>query len=143
MSSGRIDSGSREYWPGWAGVGLIARGLWLTGLTASRLQGSHFRVARICLAGGGSPLNGYAKNARTDANNAHKVDGKHAVPSGASVNDGLLQVPAGDTAVFKATFVWPFSDDPGQFVQFALQRLAGDAADTCTGVVVYGAQIRY
>lgn len=70
-------------------------------------------------------------------------NGGWIVPDGGTDYDGLLQVPAGDTGVFKATFVWPFSDDPGQFVQFALQRLAGDAADTCTGIVVYGAQIRY
>ncbi len=62
---------------------------------------------------------------------------------GSNAYSGTLSVPAGATRAFKATFEWPFSDSPGQFVQFALTRFGDGVADTCGAVVVHGAQIRY
>jgi hypothetical protein len=52
-------------------------------------------------------------------------------------------VPAGDANTFKLTFEWPFTSDPGKYVQFAVQRLGDNAADSCGAVTVAGAQIRY
>ena len=62
---------------------------------------------------------------------------------GSNQYSGVVAVPAGATRAFKATFEWPFSDDPGQFVQFALSRVGDNPADNCGAVLVYAAQIRY
>lgn len=68
-------------------------------------------------------------------------NGAWDIPGGGFSGD--LAVPEGATRAFKATFEWPFVDEPGQFVQFALDRNGDAAGDTCGDVVVYAAQIRY
>ncbi len=57
--------------------------------------------------------------------------------------DGMVSVPAGEGRVHTATFEWPFQDNPGMFVQFALARIGAGAADTCGSIQVYGLQLRY
>ncbi len=56
---------------------------------------------------------------------------------------GTIPVPAGGSNTFKATFTWPHTDAPGKYVQFAVQRNGGNAADTCGAIQVMGVQIRY
>ena len=57
--------------------------------------------------------------------------------------EGTIAVPAGGSNTFKATFRWPFTDAPGKYVQFAVQRDASNPADNCGDVHVMGVQIRY
>jgi len=64
-------------------------------------------------------------------------------PGSGTGYSGAVSVPAGDGMVHTLTLTWPFQDDPGMFIQLALQRNAGDAADTCGAVTVYGVQVRY
>jgi len=62
---------------------------------------------------------------------------------GVSNYSGAIDVPSGGSNTFKATFTWPFTDAPGKYVQFAVQRNADNAADNCGSVEVMGLQIRY
>jgi hypothetical protein len=64
-------------------------------------------------------------------------------PGSGTGYDGAVSVPAGDGSVHTATFHWPFQDDPGMFIQLAVDRQGDDAADTCGYVTVYGIQVRY
>lgn len=57
--------------------------------------------------------------------------------------DGLVSVPAGDGSAHTLTLTWPFQDDPGMFIQLGLARDGAAPADTCTGITVYGIQVRY
>jgi hypothetical protein len=56
---------------------------------------------------------------------------------------GDVSVPAGDGSVHTVTFHWPFLDNPGMFIQLAVNRLGDNATDTCGSVSVYGIQVRY
>ena len=56
---------------------------------------------------------------------------------------GPVNVPAGDANTFKLTFEWPFTSEPGKYVQFAVQRQGDNAGDSCGSVTVAGVQIRY
>jgi hypothetical protein len=64
-------------------------------------------------------------------------------PGSASGYDGAVSVPAGDGSVHTTTFHWPFQDDPGMFIQLAVDRAGDNVADTCGYVSVYGIQVRY
>ena len=64
-------------------------------------------------------------------------------PGSGSGYDGAVSVPAGDGSVHTVTFTWPFQDDPGMFIQLAVNRDGDNAADTCGYVSVYGIQVRY
>lgn len=57
--------------------------------------------------------------------------------------DGPVAVPAGQGRVHTARFRWPFQSDPGMFIQFDLTREGDHAADTCSSLQVYAAQLRY
>lgn len=69
-------------------------------------------------------------------------NGAWLVP-GTSSYSGAISVPTGGSDTFQTTFTWPFTDAPGKYVQFAVQRQAENAADTCGTVQVMGIQIRY
>jgi len=57
--------------------------------------------------------------------------------------EGNLAVPAGAGTAHKATFSFGFESKPGMFIQFALTRIGGDPADTCSDVTISGLQVRY
>jgi hypothetical protein len=57
--------------------------------------------------------------------------------------DGPVSVQAGEGSVHTARFRWPFPSDPGMFIQFSLTRAGDDTLDTCGGIQVYAAQLRY
>lgn len=69
-------------------------------------------------------------------------NGAWSLPGSTSFS-GEVAVPSGGSNTFKATFTWPFTDAPGKYVQFAVQRNGDNAADTCGNVQVVGVQIRY
>lgn len=69
-------------------------------------------------------------------------NGAWLVP-GAQAYSGAITVPAGDGSAHTATFEWPFDDNPGMFIQFALQRDGTNSSDSCGFVSAYGAQLRY
>lgn len=62
---------------------------------------------------------------------------------GSSSYSGAIDVPSGGSNTFQGTFTWPFTDTPGKYVQFAVQRNADNVADNCGSVQVVGVQIRY
>ncbi len=75
-----------------------------------------------------------------DVSNIH--NGAWYVP-GTTGYSGTISVPAGAGNAHTATFEWPFTADPGMFIQFGLSRDGAAAADTCGSVTIYGMQIRY
>jgi hypothetical protein len=64
-------------------------------------------------------------------------------PGSGTGYDGSATVPAGDGSVHTLKLTWPFTDNPGMFIQLGLARVGGAAADTCGPVTVYGIQVRY
>ncbi len=70
-------------------------------------------------------------------------NGAWQFPGSGTGYSGVVSVPAGVGDVHTTTFNWPFLDNPGMFVQFAVQRVGGNAADTCGGITIYGIQYRY
>lgn len=69
-------------------------------------------------------------------------NGAWSIP-GSTGWDGTITVPSGGSNTFRTTFGWPFTDAPGKYVQFALQRNGDNQADTCGQVQVMGVQIRF
>lgn len=69
-------------------------------------------------------------------------NGGWTVP-GTTNYEGLISVPAGAGSVHEATFRWPFQDDPGMFIQFALDRAGDVLEDTCSSVTIVGLELRY
>jgi hypothetical protein len=79
----------------------------------------------------------------TAPNSAHNVhNGGWKLPPGTGYS-GTIDVPAGLGSVHTAIFEWPFSDQPGMFINFAFTRVGSDPADTCGYVTIAGLELRY
>lgn len=64
-------------------------------------------------------------------------------PPADSDHIGMIDVPAGQGSDHTVRFQWPQPAEPGQLVQFALERQGTRASDTCQDVTVVDLAVRY